>query len=109
MAIEGSANMIGYGLAAIGPGIGIGLIFAAYLNGVARHTMINAWARYVARRRCTTATVATVIPNQVATMSSFLFQIALTKDSGAMIGTAGSFLRLDVLINNLAFHHGREA
>lgn len=36
MAIEGSANMIGYGLAAIGPGIGIGLIFAAYLNGVAR-------------------------------------------------------------------------
>ncbi len=36
MAIEGSANMIGYGLAAIGPGIGVGLIFAAYLNGVAR-------------------------------------------------------------------------
>ena len=25
-----------YGLAAIGPGIGIGLIFAAYINGVAR-------------------------------------------------------------------------
>ncbi|MBW3537706.1 MAG: F0F1 ATP synthase subunit C, partial [Actinobacteria bacterium] len=25
-----------YGLAAIGPGIGIGLIFAAYLSGVAR-------------------------------------------------------------------------
>ena len=36
MAIDGSANMIGYGLAAIGPGIGIGLIFAAYLQGVAR-------------------------------------------------------------------------
>ena len=36
MAISGSANMIGYGLAAIGPGIGIGLIFAAYINGVAR-------------------------------------------------------------------------
>ncbi|MEO5652435.1 MAG: ATP synthase F0 subunit C [Marmoricola sp.] len=36
MALNGSANMIGYGLAAIGPGIGIGLIFAAYLNGVAR-------------------------------------------------------------------------
>ena len=32
----GSLNMIGYGLAAIGPGIGIGLIFAAYINGVAR-------------------------------------------------------------------------
>lgn len=36
LAIEGSANMIGYGLAAIGPGVGIGLIFAAYINGVAR-------------------------------------------------------------------------
>jgi F-type H+-transporting ATPase subunit c len=34
--INGSLNMIGYGLAAIGPGVGIGLIFAAYLNGVAR-------------------------------------------------------------------------
>jgi F-type H+-transporting ATPase subunit c len=28
--------MIGYGLAAIGPGVGIGLIFAAYISGVAR-------------------------------------------------------------------------
>ena len=27
---------VGYGLAAIGPGIGIGLIFAAYIAGVAR-------------------------------------------------------------------------
>ena len=34
--VTGSLNMIGYGLAAIGPGIGIGLIFAAYINGVAR-------------------------------------------------------------------------
>jgi F-type H+-transporting ATPase subunit c len=34
--VEGSLNMVGYGLAAIGPGIGIGLIFAAYINGVAR-------------------------------------------------------------------------
>ncbi|MCW2846381.1 MAG: synthase subunit [Marmoricola sp.] len=36
LAINGSANMVGYGLAAIGPGIGVGLIFAAYINGVAR-------------------------------------------------------------------------
>ena len=36
MEITGSLNMIGYGLAAIGPGVGIGLIFAAYINGVAR-------------------------------------------------------------------------
>ena len=27
---------VAYGLAAIGPGVGIGLIFAAYINGVAR-------------------------------------------------------------------------
>lgn len=32
----GSLNMVGYGLSAIGPGIGIGLIFAAYINGTAR-------------------------------------------------------------------------
>jgi F-type H+-transporting ATPase subunit c len=34
--LSGSLNMIGYGLAAIGPGIAIGLIFAAYISGVAR-------------------------------------------------------------------------
>ena len=34
--MNGSLNMVGYGLAAIGPGIGVGLIFAAYINGVAR-------------------------------------------------------------------------
>ena len=34
--MTGTLNMIGYGLAAIGPGIGIGLIFAAYINGIAR-------------------------------------------------------------------------
>ncbi len=28
--------ILGYGLSAIGPGIGVGLIFAAYINGVAR-------------------------------------------------------------------------
>ena len=27
---------VGYGLAAIGPGVGIGLIFAAFISGVAR-------------------------------------------------------------------------
>ena len=34
--LSGSLNLIGYGLSAIGPGVGIGLIFAAYINGVAR-------------------------------------------------------------------------
>ena len=36
MEMHGSLNMIGYGLAAIGSAIGVGLIFAAYINGVAR-------------------------------------------------------------------------
>ncbi len=31
-AIEGSVNTIGYGLAAIGPAIGVALIFAAYIQ-----------------------------------------------------------------------------
>ena len=34
--MTGSLAIVGYGLSAIGPGIGIGLIFAAYINGVAR-------------------------------------------------------------------------
>ncbi|MFT3832096.1 MAG: ATP synthase F0 subunit C [Micropruina sp.] len=34
--ISGSLNMVGYGLAAIGPGVGVGLIFAAVINGTAR-------------------------------------------------------------------------
>jgi len=32
----GSLGLIGYGLAAIGGGIGVGLIFAALINGTAR-------------------------------------------------------------------------
>ncbi|HYO85944.1 MAG TPA: ATP synthase F0 subunit C [Dermatophilaceae bacterium] len=34
--MTGSVSLIGYGLATIGPGIGIGLIFAALINGMAR-------------------------------------------------------------------------
>ena len=34
--MKGTLNLVGYGLSAIGPGIGVGLIFAAYINGVAR-------------------------------------------------------------------------
>ena len=34
--MSGNIAILGYGLAAIGPGIGIGLIFAAFSNGVAR-------------------------------------------------------------------------
>ena len=34
--MDGSLNLVGYGLSAIGPAIAVGLIFAAYINGVAR-------------------------------------------------------------------------
>ena len=34
--MEGSINLVGLGLSAIGPGVGIGLIFAAFISGVAR-------------------------------------------------------------------------
>jgi len=36
MEIAGSVNMVGYGLAVIGSGIGVGLIFAAVIQGTAR-------------------------------------------------------------------------
>ena len=34
--MEGNIAILGYGLSAIGPGIGVGLVFAAYINGTAR-------------------------------------------------------------------------
>ncbi|MEU4241945.1 F0F1 ATP synthase subunit C [Actinoplanes sp. NPDC026619] len=35
-AVNGSLSAIGYGLAAIGPGIGVGLVFSAYIQSTAR-------------------------------------------------------------------------
>lgn len=35
-AITGSMGAVGYGLAAIGPGIGVGIVFAAYIQATAR-------------------------------------------------------------------------
>ncbi|GAA2363294.1 hypothetical protein Cme02nite_40650 [Catellatospora methionotrophica] len=34
--VTGSLNVIGYGIAALGPGIGVGLVFAAYIQATAR-------------------------------------------------------------------------
>jgi F-type H+-transporting ATPase subunit c len=34
--VNGSLSSIGYGLAAIGPGIGVGIVFAAYIQATAR-------------------------------------------------------------------------
>ncbi len=31
--MTGTLNLVGYGLAAIGPGLAVGMIFAAYING----------------------------------------------------------------------------
>ena len=36
MEISGSLNMVGYGLATIGTGIGVAMVFAAIMNGTAR-------------------------------------------------------------------------
>jgi F-type H+-transporting ATPase subunit c len=36
MELTGSINVIGYGIAAIGPALATGMIFTAYINGVAR-------------------------------------------------------------------------
>ncbi|MEX0428971.1 ATP synthase F0 subunit C [Nocardioides sp. DS6] len=46
--MDGNLNMIGYGLAAVGPGIGIGLIFAAYISGVARQPEAQARLQSIA-------------------------------------------------------------
>ena len=35
-ALSGSIGSVGYGLAAIGPGIGVGLVFSAYIQSTAR-------------------------------------------------------------------------
>jgi F-type H+-transporting ATPase subunit c len=46
-------SLIGYGLGAIGPGVGVGLIFAAVINGTARQPeaqsklMAIAWQTFV--------------------------------------------------------------
>ena len=51
--MTGTLNLVGYGLSAIGPAIATGMIFAAYISGVARqpearsvlrginHTLLN--------------------------------------------------------------------
>lgn len=36
MLIGGSLNAIGYGIATLGPGIGVAMIFSAVINGTAR-------------------------------------------------------------------------
>lgn len=34
--VVGSLSIVGYGLGAIGPGIGVGIVFAAYIQATAR-------------------------------------------------------------------------
>lgn len=35
-AVNGNVGTLGYGLAAIGPGIGVGIVFASYIQSTAR-------------------------------------------------------------------------
>jgi F-type H+-transporting ATPase subunit c len=37
--MTGTLNLVGYGLSAIGPAIATGMIFAAYISGVARSVL----------------------------------------------------------------------
>lgn len=46
--MTGNIAILGYGLSAIGPGVGIGLIFAAYINGVARQPEARAMLQSIA-------------------------------------------------------------
>ena len=46
--LVGSIGSVGYGLAAIGPGIGVGLIFAAFVTGVARQPEAEGKLRQIA-------------------------------------------------------------
>ena len=46
--MSGNIAFLGYGLAAIGPGIGIGLIFAAFVSGVARQPEAEGKLRSIA-------------------------------------------------------------
>jgi F-type H+-transporting ATPase subunit c len=34
--VTGSLSAVGYGLAAVGPGIGVGIVFASYIQSTAR-------------------------------------------------------------------------
>ena len=46
--LEGNIAIVGYGLSAIGPGVGIGLVFAAYVSGVARQPEAESKLRSIA-------------------------------------------------------------
>ncbi len=46
--MSGNIAILGYGLSAIGPGVGVGLIFAAYINGVARQPEAQARLQTIA-------------------------------------------------------------
>jgi len=44
-AVNGNVGTLGYGLAAIGPGIGVGIVFAAYIQATARQPESAGMAR----------------------------------------------------------------
>ena len=44
-AVEGSINTIGYGIAAIGPGIGLGILIGKTVEGMARQPEVSGQLR----------------------------------------------------------------
>lgn len=67
--LEGNITLLGYGLAAIGPGIGIGLIWAAVINGSARQPEARGMLQ-------TTAFIGTALTEALAILGLVFYLIA---------------------------------
>ena len=67
--MTGNITLLGYGLAAIGPGIGIGLIWAAVINGAARQPEARGMLQ-------TTAFIGTALTEALAILSLVFYLIA---------------------------------
>ena len=83
--------MIGYGLAAIGPGIGIGLIFAAYISGVARQPEARGVLQSIAILGFALAEALAIIGIGLA----FVLDAGHARHSGAVLAAEGEPNPLD--------------
>ena len=75
--MTGNIAILGYGLSAIGPGVGIGLIFAAYIQGVARQPEAQGRLQTIAFILVNNL-FGIIPPIQFPTLSRIGFPIALT-------------------------------
>lgn len=69
-AVEGNVTAIGYGLAAIGPGIGVGIIFGQGVNAIARQPELTG----VIRTNMMLGFVLTEALALIGLVAPFLFQ-----------------------------------